>query len=315
MLHTIASLSFYLTTAFAACYFPDGSLSPTDVSCDATASDSFCCFNQQACLSNKLCLVDVHPGGINEYARGTCTDQNWESSACPNFCLGTQSGSGNYVASCNVTGSDEYCCDLGCSCDAGQGDEVVSFTGTPYTMTVIDVVGITYSNPSATTAVVATSSSDASTSTISTAGSASSRSMGSLAPSENAQTASSASTPTATSASSAHSKSDTLVLGIGVGVGVGFGILALGAASFVWYRRRSKNNGRPSTDQQNGPAPQYFDYQSPMVSQNQSQHQQWKQPLAGSAIPPEKPRAELYNDSWKSHNRGMSEAVELPGQM
>ncbi|ETI20788.1 hypothetical protein G647_07130, partial [Cladophialophora carrionii CBS 160.54] len=51
--------------------------------------------------------------------------------------------------SCNVTGVDEYCCNNGCSCDPSAGGEVVSFTGTPYTISVIGVTS-TYADPSAT---------------------------------------------------------------------------------------------------------------------------------------------------------------------
>lgn len=66
----------------AKCYFPNGETSYADVACDSSATDSFCCFSNQACLSNKLCY-DI---GNRTYARGTCTDQTWQSSACPNFC-------------------------------------------------------------------------------------------------------------------------------------------------------------------------------------------------------------------------------------
>jgi hypothetical protein len=80
-------LILFPTTIRASCYFPDGGLASLDVPCDASATESFCCFSAQACLSNKLCY---DPATL-KYARGTCTDPNWESAACPKFCLdGTQ---------------------------------------------------------------------------------------------------------------------------------------------------------------------------------------------------------------------------------
>lgn len=76
-------LLLFAATTRAACYFPDGGLSSLDVPCDDTASESFCCFGGQACLSNKLCYDPT----TLRFARGTCTDPNWESAACPKFCL------------------------------------------------------------------------------------------------------------------------------------------------------------------------------------------------------------------------------------
>jgi hypothetical protein len=80
-------LILFPTVIRASCYFPDGGQASLDVPCDASATESFCCFSAQACLSNKLCYDPT----TLQYARGTCTDPNWESAACPKFCLdGTQ---------------------------------------------------------------------------------------------------------------------------------------------------------------------------------------------------------------------------------
>ena len=57
----------------ASCYFPDGSLSPSDVPCDASISESFCCFSAQACLSNKLCYEGQDAGLDGQDGR------KWES--------------------------------------------------------------------------------------------------------------------------------------------------------------------------------------------------------------------------------------------
>jgi hypothetical protein len=68
------------------CYFPSGSKS-SDVPCDPDADVSMCCGSRDACLSSGLCLI---PGtGPDEgigFARGSCTDQSWDSAICPQRC-------------------------------------------------------------------------------------------------------------------------------------------------------------------------------------------------------------------------------------
>ena len=85
-LHFFALAFLVLNRVSGTCYFPNGNVSPQDVACEASASDSFCCYHDQACLSNGVCMTGV-VDGIQQYARGTCTDPNWESGACPKFCL------------------------------------------------------------------------------------------------------------------------------------------------------------------------------------------------------------------------------------
>lgn len=234
----------------ATCFFPSGFVSPADVPCEPEDTYSFCCFTKQACLSNKLCLTGV-VDGVNQYARGTCTDHSWESGACPDFCLNREfnifcchqssnaylcgyleQNLGNAVFSCNETGTDTYCCDPGCSCAPDSGDEVLSFSGTPYTLTAIDIP-TTYPNPSATStstsSLVVTTSSSSQTSTA---------------------TSSPASAPTASSASSSVSSStkgssNSTAVGAGVGVGVGVAVLVVGAAGLFLYYRRKRNAHQP----------------------------------------------------------------------
>lgn len=71
------------------CHFPDGSVASSDVPCNPSALVSACCFSDQACLSNGLCVSDPLNDTLKAYHRGTCTDQNFESSACPRFCKRT----------------------------------------------------------------------------------------------------------------------------------------------------------------------------------------------------------------------------------
>ncbi|EXJ84616.1 hypothetical protein A1O3_05286 [Capronia epimyces CBS 606.96] len=248
-----------LREATATCYFPDGNVSSLDVACNPDAVDSFCCYSHQACLSNKLCLTGVEDG-VNQYARGTCTDHTWQSGACPDFCL-DQQALGNPVMSCNVTGSDSYCCNYDCSCDSGTEDEVLSFTGTPYTISVIGVTS-TYPNPSASTQSPSTTTS---TSSVSTTTSTSSVTPTTASPttengpvgSSTVNAAGAAATSSAASVPQSDGKkggSNSTAIGVGVGVGVGVALLLGGAAAFFLYRRHSRSRSRAPVQQDAMPA-------------------------------------------------------------
>lgn len=63
------------------CYFPNGDIAPTDYACNISANVSACCGFDYICLDNKICQSI---SGDN--LRGTCTDQTWKSSNCPQFC-------------------------------------------------------------------------------------------------------------------------------------------------------------------------------------------------------------------------------------
>ena len=74
------------------CYYPNGQKNSNDVPCDPTASVSMCCGNQALCLSNGLCqsINDQQTNANISYARGTCTDNQWGSSICPQHCLSSK---------------------------------------------------------------------------------------------------------------------------------------------------------------------------------------------------------------------------------
>ena len=70
------------------CYYPDTTVATGHIPCNATASDtlndaSACCFGygNDYCLANGLCWFD------GTLSRASCTDKNWASSACPQWCL------------------------------------------------------------------------------------------------------------------------------------------------------------------------------------------------------------------------------------
>lgn len=77
------------------CYYPNGNASTsTDFPCSLEA-DSPCCPQGWQCLSNGLCYLENE----NYLGRYTCTDQTWQSSACPQICTyGNPSMSDQYVS-------------------------------------------------------------------------------------------------------------------------------------------------------------------------------------------------------------------------
>ena len=72
------------------CYFPDGTAAPNDVPCNPTWDESACCGSGWDCLDNgTLCIPSKDdPSTVGDMARGTCTDRDWLSHACPSFCVG-----------------------------------------------------------------------------------------------------------------------------------------------------------------------------------------------------------------------------------
>lgn len=86
--------SLYLFVAFqrvnsnnGTCYYPDGTINIGDHPCDPNADVSMCCSDISQCLTNGLCaLGDTTSRSGISFARGTCTDESWESEICPQHC-------------------------------------------------------------------------------------------------------------------------------------------------------------------------------------------------------------------------------------
>ena len=88
----ILSSLFYFCIDFVAaiCYYPDRSIAH-DVPCSDSEDESNCCGPGYACLSNKVCR-QAHQDSDGKvlkytYGRGSCTDIEWRSSACPSICI------------------------------------------------------------------------------------------------------------------------------------------------------------------------------------------------------------------------------------
>lgn len=89
--HSISLLLIIIASRVEAiCYYPDGSVSPQDTPCSDQTSESTCCGQGYACLTNNICMAtgaELQKPDASIYVRGSCTDKNWRSSNCPLFCI------------------------------------------------------------------------------------------------------------------------------------------------------------------------------------------------------------------------------------
>ncbi|SLM37654.1 hypothetical protein LPUS_00823 [Lasallia pustulata] len=89
-LRAVAALHFAFVplidagSAYATCYFPDGSVAGDNFPCFPDQAVSFCCGANWVCSKNLLCLATslIH----DLVVRGSSTDKSWRSAACPQFC-------------------------------------------------------------------------------------------------------------------------------------------------------------------------------------------------------------------------------------
>ncbi|KAJ4205206.1 hypothetical protein NW767_003999 [Fusarium falciforme] len=81
----ILAIALSATLVHAQCYYPDGQEAPRDVPCKPDAEASACCAEGYICVSTGMCQF-VEYAGTGRFARGSCTNQDWSSSECPNFC-------------------------------------------------------------------------------------------------------------------------------------------------------------------------------------------------------------------------------------
>ncbi|KAJ4327184.1 hypothetical protein N0V84_002447 [Fusarium piperis] len=97
----IFAIALSSTLVHAQCYYPDGQEAPRDIACKPDSEASACCAEGYICLSSGMCQF-VEYAGTGRFARGSCTNQDWSSSECPNFCTdaeGEQAG-GTDVTRC-----------------------------------------------------------------------------------------------------------------------------------------------------------------------------------------------------------------------
>lgn len=120
----------------AECYYPDGSVASDHVPC-FYGTNSVCCGQGYACLTNKICQATgekLEKDGANEYVRGSCTDPEWSSRACPSFCKDSYSDITSDVEGlikCSQRSEDSYFClnrvNDQRNCDTGEN--LIAFSG------------------------------------------------------------------------------------------------------------------------------------------------------------------------------------------
>lgn len=211
-LSLLALVTAALAQNNATCYYPDGSNSHGTACFGTTVSA--CCGPGFICLGTGLCA----PGADNKKSytypvyRSACTDQTFEDSACPRYCLSSDDNqdAGQGIAQCS---DGSYCCGRAYDCCTNTTSTFkINAATTPVTT-------IPY-GPSTTS-----SSKSATSTTVTTTGAAA------------ATTAPSASSST-TASSASQSSSHSVAIGVGVGVGVGAAILLVGVLLFFLRRRR-----------------------------------------------------------------------------
>ncbi|QYT04762.1 hypothetical protein H0G86_011663 [Trichoderma simmonsii] len=228
-LGTFLQLLVPCSAALKQCYYPNGSPS-SDFPCDPNAKQSACCGGGlgAACLSNKLC--QSNDGNI---IRGSCSDKNWNSPECANFCLSADTGGTDLISCSNVTNTDtSYCCDHtnGC-CNSGAG----RFNVLPKNpqvwatwdngATVYKVVGTVFTGTPSTTSRAPTRATTRTTTTTSAAPTNSS-------PSQSDQS----------SGLSSGAKA-------GIGVGVAVGVILIAVVAFLIWKLRQRKASAGATAQ------------------------------------------------------------------
>ena len=187
--------------------------------------------------------------GATKYVRGSCTDQSWRSSECPQFCIDPNVDNlpgGNGIGKCLGTTQDMYyCIDTGNTdnnCSASQNplifqgmlnvvldkSYILTYAGQPSALTTI---GVTATSPAATKLAIITT-------TLSTA------------------TISASASQTAATTQSTTTNHTTA---IAAGVAAPLGVIALGLGAFLYYRygRKQSNSKLTPSEYQGVPPPTY----------------------------------------------------------
>ena len=196
---------------------------------------------------------ELKKAGATKYVRGSCTDQSWRSSECPQFCIDPNVDNltgGNGIGKCLGTTQDMYYCtgtgntDNNCSASQNplifQGvlnlvldkSYILTYAGQPSALTTI---GVTATSSTATKSATITTT--LSTAIISASASAS-------------QTAA-----TTQSATTDHTTA------IAAGVAAPLGVIALGLGAFLYYRygRKQSNSKLIPSEYQAVPPSTYHD--------------------------------------------------------
>ncbi|CAG8957832.1 hypothetical protein HYFRA_00000172 [Hymenoscyphus fraxineus] len=198
----------------ARCYSPGGTRALRNYPCFLGQAVSACCSGGSICEASGLCKVPSSVG-VSNLIRGTCTDQKWESSDCPQYCTDDKTGGTDIISCQNVTKTGlDFCCDHTTNCcDSGIGRFQVLLNTDVHTL----------------------GQSGASISTIASTS----------VPSLVSTTGNPSTTSTMDSAAPIPQNSSTgLSAGARVGIGIGSGVLGLvilAGLAYLWFSRRHPN--------------------------------------------------------------------------
>lgn len=89
MVFSFLIVIIWLKTAsvISKCYYPTGKEASGDSPCNTSVDVSSCCGKTDYCLDNNYCFSQT----TNIITRGSCTDESWQSHACPLHCTGSVS--------------------------------------------------------------------------------------------------------------------------------------------------------------------------------------------------------------------------------
>ncbi|KAJ4340223.1 hypothetical protein N0V95_007543 [Ascochyta clinopodiicola] len=254
----LATLLACAATVFAQkCFFPNGNEVTSDTACNPNALVSACCYDNQACLSNGLCVSDPHDPVKARLHRGTCTDADWKSGNCPRHCLDVDNN-GVPVYSCNSTTTDSYCCYDGCNCNANSGFDIFTFAQSPADVYTVTIIGESYTqthtsaapstSSTARTSAAASGASAAASSIVPSGASSGVPSGAASATRPSASNASASATSTPTAAAEPAKKTNTTALGVGLGVGIPVAALLAVGAFFLLRRRKNRDAYQPASE-------------------------------------------------------------------
>lgn len=114
--YAVLVLSLFSARTLATCYFPNGDIALNDAPCRTVAGHSTCCGVGYACMQSGICEISNDTPsqlGFSGFVRASCTDQSWNSPACPMFCIDpdlNNVGGWNELGKCYDTAQDMYYC-------------------------------------------------------------------------------------------------------------------------------------------------------------------------------------------------------------
>jgi hypothetical protein len=199
------------------CFWPDGTSYPNASPCNASSTGSHCCGNNDACLESGYCFYQgARRNGIY---RGGCTDQNWESAACPYYCQDLRLAGDLSLLMVDDQGDGLWCCGVGFNSSSNMCQYTTHSSNTPFNLPEGRVIN--------------------------------NRTSGSSGP--NITTSSSIATCSPDPGNQSGYKTsgnDNVAIGVGLGVPLAFSLAALAIMTVLWWRTRKSgtyvagNDGR-----------------------------------------------------------------------